>query len=589
MIETIDKLISTQLVIDEGVIGNFDRAVENETGFLYPYYSITNKIGKMSEPFSIILRHPIAQKSLMNYIVNLRKFLPIGSERRETILNRWVYSVLTVGVLNKFDNMDNTVERLFFNENGLAKTIRNLKRIKDTDNVTEVELPLKNLLRNNKLIDRLRIVEKTEDFPFETFVIDMNGVRESSEENEIIDGWRILLQNKEIFATFDPSIKRFSNFGQDLMKAFIIQNGLVGSPMSVLRLLPDEEYKRIIENAFYSFSESNILNNEEGILMAHSYFLMLNSNNRDIVPFDKGYKASNLQPISKTFNLKPGIKKEDVQTLKNRGVQIYDAQPSLKLYSRMLKKALIINNYYNQKTLMGVGTSAAKENAIDIATTLMKDSPFKSDMSPINNKGIDTSKGYYTGTVRYLRPNQIWVFGSNPEGRHGYGAASIANQFGAIYGKPSGLMGNTYGIVTKNISKTVPYTSSNGRTYTKSSIGKDKFETSVDKIEIIADIVEMFTIAKNDYPNSEFIISYSANEDMEYNKTSKDYLNRFTPYEMADMFAEAAKQFELPTNVIFEKNFKKLVDVRIEAKKLEKIIEKLDYNNNTENICKSGN
>jgi hypothetical protein len=49
-----------------------------------------------------------------------------------------------------------------------------------------------------------------------------------------------------------------------------------------------------------------------------------------------------------------------------------------------------------------------------------------------------------------LLPNEIFVFGSNYMGKHGKGAAKTAfDNFGAIWGKPRGLQGQSYGIPTK--------------------------------------------------------------------------------------------------------------------------------------------
>lgn len=47
-----------------------------------------------------------------------------------------------------------------------------------------------------------------------------------------------------------------------------------------------------------------------------------------------------------------------------------------------------------------------------------------------------------------LKPNEIFVFGSNEQGRHGKGAALTAMKFGAIYGRSIGIQGNTYAIPT---------------------------------------------------------------------------------------------------------------------------------------------
>ena len=49
---------------------------------------------------------------------------------------------------------------------------------------------------------------------------------------------------------------------------------------------------------------------------------------------------------------------------------------------------------------------------------------------------------------------EIFVFSSNTEGRHGKGLALEARQkHGAIYGQARGFQGNSYAIVTKDLSK----------------------------------------------------------------------------------------------------------------------------------------
>ena len=59
--------------------------------------------------------------------------------------------------------------------------------------------------------------------------------------------------------------------------------------------------------------------------------------------------------------------------------------------------------------------------------------------------------------ITELKPNEIFVFGSNLSGRHGKGAAETALGWGARYGQGVGLQGRTYGIPTKNanITKTL--------------------------------------------------------------------------------------------------------------------------------------
>ena len=52
--------------------------------------------------------------------------------------------------------------------------------------------------------------------------------------------------------------------------------------------------------------------------------------------------------------------------------------------------------------------------------------------------------------ITELNDGEIFVFGSNEAGRHGKGAARKALRWGAKRGQPAGLMGNTYGIPTKD-------------------------------------------------------------------------------------------------------------------------------------------
>ena len=52
--------------------------------------------------------------------------------------------------------------------------------------------------------------------------------------------------------------------------------------------------------------------------------------------------------------------------------------------------------------------------------------------------------------ITTLARNEVFVFGSNRGGRHGKGAAKQAVKWGARMGQGEGLMGQTYGISTKD-------------------------------------------------------------------------------------------------------------------------------------------
>lgn len=53
--------------------------------------------------------------------------------------------------------------------------------------------------------------------------------------------------------------------------------------------------------------------------------------------------------------------------------------------------------------------------------------------------------------ITELKPNEVFVFGSNLSGIHGGGAARKALEWGAEFGNPIGSQGQTYAIPTKSI------------------------------------------------------------------------------------------------------------------------------------------
>lgn len=131
----------------------------------------------------------------------------------------------------------------------------------------------------------------------------------------------------------------------------------------------------------------------------------------------------------------------------------------------------------------------------------------------------------YTGIITKLEQNQIFVFGSNTQGRHGKGAALWAKTFaGAEYGNPIRLQGQSYAIVTKDLTK--------------------KIHPSIAKETIIFQINNLYKLANNT-PNKEYLIAYSG---------KGVNLNGYSPKEMKEMFFN----IQPPDNIIFEEEFSKL-------------------------------
>lgn len=56
---------------------------------------------------------------------------------------------------------------------------------------------------------------------------------------------------------------------------------------------------------------------------------------------------------------------------------------------------------------------------------------------------------YTSENITHLKPNEVFVFGSNRQGYHGGGAVRVAlDKFGAVWGKGIGLQGQSYAIPT---------------------------------------------------------------------------------------------------------------------------------------------
>ena len=136
----------------------------------------------------------------------------------------------------------------------------------------------------------------------------------------------------------------------------------------------------------------------------------------------------------------------------------------------------------------------------------------------------------YSGFVTYLHDNQIFVFGSNTQGRHGKGAALTARlRFGAIYGNPEGIQGKSFAIITKDLTK--------------------KTHPSRTTAQVISQIEKLYKYATL-HPEKEFIIAY---------KCGDCNLNAYSSEDMAKMFASR----DIPENIVFDRQFYELVKLYI--------------------------
>ena len=153
---------------------------------------------------------------------------------------------------------------------------------------------------------------------------------------------------------------------------------------------------------------------------------------------------------------------------------------------------------------------------------------------PIDGKST-LSEVYTPENITELKPNQVFVFGSNAEGNHGKGAALQAKQkFGAKQGQAEGLQGQSYAIITK----------------------KDwRVEKSSTLPEIGKGIQDMLLYAKAN-PELEFLVTKIGSSLAGYNTT-----------EIKELF-EKLKNF-IPDNVVLPQEFE--VRFGIETKQVTSV------------------
>lgn len=189
---------------------------------------------------------------------------------------------------------------------------------------------------------------------------------------------------------------------------------------------------------------------------------------------------------------------------------------------------------YNEVMILGdtINTFKDKESKQQLRYVAMSRAKHKVTVVTNHELGdpnvVDNTDGYktYTGKLTSLKPNQIFVFGSNTQGRHGMGAAATAKRlFGAKQFQAEGLQGQSYAIITKDLTKP-----------THPSRTADQIKEQIQKL---------YDYARQN-PDKEFFIAYSG---------TGSNLNAYSNEEMAQFFAHTS----IPSNIVFEKEFLKLI------------------------------
>jgi len=309
----------------------------------------------------------------------------------------------------------------------------------------------------------------------QNFVLTLNDVK------MLKDGQIAEIYYQNLLDLADSTIKKSSNTEDNarISKLFaqlplmmIYQHGIGYSALGFNEALPYQDYVDVMQTASIIFEEKVLDVNTLNTI----FNLLTNPLNKKI----KNYVA----PKATEFKKAPVVETPEVPV-----VNVEDLDPSV---LALLKKNLV-----------------------------NKDTQSSTSVKP-------TTRKTYSGKVTKLAPNQIFVFGSNPEGRHGAGAAKYAkDNFGAMYGQGEGLQGQSYALPTKDL-----------------RVKENNSLKSISPEQIIISIKKLYDLANKGY--KEFLVS-------DYSGTN---LNGYTGQEMADMFIAAGP---IPNNIVFHENFDKLI------------------------------
>ena len=126
----------------------------------------------------------------------------------------------------------------------------------------------------------------------------------------------------------------------------------------------------------------------------------------------------------------------------------------------------------------------------------------------------------------------IFVFGSDPEGRHGAGSAKVAReQFGAIYGQGEGLQGSAYALPTTELRYDM----------------QDKYYRHSMKPETIIDNIKRMYQCAEEHPEWKFKVAYR-------NQPDEVTLCGYFGWELMSLFKTACNG-NYPDNVYFSEEW----------------------------------
>ena len=380
----------------KGVLAGFTRARENyRTKFEKMY--VTN-YPDIVEWFD----------SMKDMIVRLQKTQARKEKAGTTFENDFILFFAMKYVLPQVNGYYNGLFGLEEDTDSLAKRILEAKAELPDNILLKAFLPLLRSRRDEvtgRYFDNLRLFER------ELTNLDTNDILDAMKE--------IAEQDYQLY--------------RDIAVFTIMQSGFNNSPFNYLKIVPIGKDSKKGESEEYEYIINDIMNDT---LNAIENSISRGNISNDMKQFFDEFQRNNPNLLrAKTWNGYP--LSYYIGFDENKKMKLYKYDP---MKRKSKEPATILGSSSNKR--YGLNETIAVEEPIK---PVVDDGVEYTEYEDVTNE-----REYTPETITKLKPNEVFVFGSNAEGVHGKGGALLAKQnFGAKQGKSEGLQGNSYAIITK--------------------------------------------------------------------------------------------------------------------------------------------
>jgi len=472
-------MVSSEYIVSADTVNRFD--VE---GLVAPFY----QYGRRSYQALYGDMYKYSLNSKFSPYINNAKFVLAKEEKGEK-KERVMQAIENDFMLFLAHNFYFTAEdsdRLLKGKESVAKRVKELKVKIPSNMVLKAFQPMigvNNDPLNGESIDNLRLYEKS---------------LESTDAND-------LAQSLQEIYDIDPILYK------DIVHLLYFQNGYNPGILNYFKIIPvginqranaDNTYQYLTQEVQAAVvRETSKLNDTQVEEMFTKFMMLFDLNNAQFVK--KQQKKGGGHLVRKTYD-----------TSKER-IRFYHTphkgkEMELKLLGNKAMKRYNLNYY----PVLPINTAKPESQA------------------PVST--VTTNRRTYTGLIKNLEDNQVFVFGSNPVG---------------INGNPSKGTGGAALVATNNKwveqnEKMDNKLSESGKAWGLTTVVYPGRKRSKTPDEIKQGVSTLYQYAK-DNPNKEFLVAYTG---------TGTNLNGYSNQELADIF----NSLDIPTNIVFESGFSTL-------------------------------